>query len=88
MIVLYSYDDKRQTFKKLVECDGDFVTISPAAPIVSINYDDIRVADWRACNVVYISLFKMCYKITGVEIKPGLKLILSLEADTHIKRPE
>ena len=88
MIVLYSYDDKHHTLKKLVECDGDFVTMSPAAPTISISYDDIRGADWRPCNVVYISLFKMCYKIISVDIQPGLSIVLSLEADTHIKRPD
>lgn len=88
MIALYQYDDKHSTFKKLVECDFDIITLSPVAPIVSINYDDIRAADWRACNVVYISLFKMCYKIISADIQPGLNIVLSLEADTHIKRPE
>lgn len=88
MIVLYSYDDKHHILKKLVECDGDFVTMSPSAPTVSINYDDIMGIDWRSCNVLYISLFKMYYKISGADIKPGLKIILSLEADTHIKRPD
>ena len=88
MIVLYQYDDKHNIFKKLIECDFDIITLSPVAPTISINYDDIMGVDWRPCNVVYISFFNMCYKIIDAEIQPGLKIILSLEADTHLKRPE
>lgn len=86
MIKFYSYDSIKNRLTLLHKLDGEqFASISPVAPIVIINYDDIRRSEWQRCNLIYLDIFNMFYKITAAKILPGVDIKIELAADTTIR---
>lgn len=86
MIKFYSYDNISNRRTLLHQLDGEqFDSISPVAPIVIIKYDDIRLFEWQRCNLIYLDIFNMFYKITSAEILPGVDIKMELAADTTIR---
>lgn len=85
-IRFYSYDNVTNRRTLLHQLDGEQLdVISPAAPIVIIKYDDIRLFEWQQCNLIYLDIYNMFYKITSAEILPGVDIKIELAADTTIR---
>lgn len=86
MIKFYNYDSIKNRMTLLYKLDGEQLdVISPAAPIVIIKYDELRLFEWQRCNLIYLDIYNMFYKITSAEILPGVDIKIELAADTTIR---
>lgn len=85
MIQLIAHDLRRNTKTILQEIEKfKFIRCTPAEPIISILYDNIKAYPWTDCNMIYIDTFDMYYNIRSAKLEPqnDFNIIITLSAVT------